>query len=76
MFFQEILSNHILKTTLLAWAIAQILKVFIVLWTQKMGFYPSSRLGRNAKPHSALVTALATCVGKAFGLIQGNLLWL
>ena len=35
--FQELLSNHILKVTLLAWATAQLLKVIIVLFTQKNG---------------------------------------
>jgi acid phosphatase family membrane protein YuiD len=73
MFFQEILSNHILKTTLLAWAIAQILKVFIVLWTQKRWDF-TRLVGSGGMPssHSALVTALATCVGKAFGFDSGE----
>ena len=47
--FQELLSNHILKVTLLAWATAQLLKVIIVLFTQKMGFYTFSGGRRHAQ---------------------------
>ncbi|NLT94551.1 MAG: divergent PAP2 family protein [Clostridia bacterium] len=73
MFFQEIINNQILKTTLLAWAIAQFLKVFIVLWTQKKWDF-TRLVGSGGMPssHSALVTALATCIGKNFGFDSGE----
>ena len=73
MFFQEILNNHILKITLLAWAFAQTLKVFIVLWTQrKWDFTRLVGSGGMPSSHSALVTALATCIGKASGFDSGE----
>ncbi|NMA03029.1 MAG: divergent PAP2 family protein [Clostridia bacterium] len=66
--FQELLSNHILKVTLLAWATAQLLKVIIVLFTQKKWDF-TRLVGAGGMPssHSALVTALAVGVGKDLG---------
>jgi hypothetical protein len=71
--FQEILDNHILKITLFAWAIAQFLKVIVVLWTQKKWDF-TRLVGAGGMPssHSALVTSLATGVGKDFGFNSGE----
>ncbi|MDK2823246.1 MAG: uncharacterized protein PWQ67_1516 [Clostridia bacterium] len=73
MIFQEILDNHILKITLFAWAIAQFLKVIVVLWTQKKWDF-TRLVGAGGMPssHSALVTSLATGVGKDFGFNSGE----
>lgn len=73
MIFQEVLNNQILKITLFAWAIAQFLKVFIVLWTQKKWDF-TRLVGSGGMPssHSALVTSLATCIGKNFGFDSGE----
>lgn len=73
MIFQEILNNQILRITLFAWAIAQFLKVFIVLWTQKKWDF-TRLVGAGGMPssHSALVTALATGIGRDYGFDSGE----
>lgn len=73
MIFQEILANHILKITIFAWAIAQVLKVVFVLWTQKKWDF-TRLIGAGGMPssHSALVTSLATGIGKDFGYDSGE----
>ena len=66
--FQEILANHVLKITLFAWATAQLLKLVIVLFTQKKWDF-TRLIGAGGMPssHSALVTSLAVGVGKDMG---------
>lgn len=73
MVFQEILNNQILKITLFAWAIAQFLKVIIVLWTQKKWDF-TRLVGSGGMPssHSALVTSLTVCIGKNYGFDSGE----
>jgi len=64
----EILENHLLKIALFSWAIAQILKVFVILWTQKKWDF-TRLVGAGGMPsaHSALVTSLALGVGRDIG---------
>ncbi|MGI6225430.1 MAG: divergent PAP2 family protein [Peptococcales bacterium] len=73
MIFQQILDNYILKLTLFAWAIAQILKVLIVLGTQKKWDF-TRLVGAGGMPssHSALVTSLATGIGRYYGFDSGE----
>jgi len=73
MILQQILNNHILKITLFAWAIAQFLKVLIVLWTQKKWDF-TRLVGAGGMPssHSALVTSLSTGIGRDFGFDSGE----
>jgi acid phosphatase family membrane protein YuiD len=61
--------NEILLTSLLAWAIAQGLKVPLTLLTShKWDFNRLVSPGGMPSSHSALVTALATSVGRVRGL--------
>lgn len=71
--FQEILNNHVLKITLLAWATAQLLKVIIVLFTQKKWDF-TRLIGAGGMPssHSALVTSLTVGVGKEMGFASSS----
>ncbi|KJS84900.1 MAG: acid phosphatase [Peptococcaceae bacterium BICA1-8] len=70
---QELLDNHVLKITLFAWAIAQFLKVVIVLYTQrKWDFTRLVGAGGMPSSHSALVTSLATGIGRDFGFNSGE----
>lgn len=68
MIFHELFQNHILKITLFAWALAQVLKVIFVLLTQKKWDF-TRLIGAGGMPssHSALVTSLAVAIGKDIG---------
>lgn len=65
----SILQNKILMISLLAWAIAQILKTMISYWILKE-FSLERLLGAGGMPssHSALVISLVTSVGLMEGL--------
>ena len=61
--------NHILNTSILAFATAQILKVIIELAThKKIDFRRIMGSGGMPSSHSAAVVSLATAVGKVCGL--------
>ena len=64
-----LLRNHALMAALLAWLIAQILKVVLVVWGEKR-LDLSRMVGSGGMPssHSALIVAMATSVGKDEGL--------
>lgn len=64
-----LLRNHALMAALLAWLIAQILKVVLVFWGEKR-LDLSRMVGSGGMPssHSALIVAMATSVGKHEGL--------
>jgi len=64
-----LLRNHALMAALLAWLIAQILKVVLVFWGEKR-LDLSRMVGSGGMPssHSALIVAMATSVGKYEGL--------
>ncbi|MFZ5943402.1 MAG: divergent PAP2 family protein [Bacillota bacterium] len=73
MIYQELFDNQILRVTLFAWALAQLLKVIIVLWTQrKWDFTRLVGAGGMPSSHSALVTSLGVCVGKTYGYDSGE----
>lgn len=60
----EVLQNHILIVSLVAWAIAQILKVVVVLLQErKLDLWRLVSAGGMPSSHSALVSSLATAIG-------------
>ncbi|SMB94898.1 hypothetical protein SAMN00017405_0292 [Desulfonispora thiosulfatigenes DSM 11270] len=65
---EGIFSNNVLKVILIAWALAQVLKVIIILFTKKrlnLNLLISS--GGMPSSHSAFSTSLAVSVGKLMG---------
>ena len=63
-----LLSNTTLMAALLAWLIAQVLKVILTFVSEKkIDFSRMYGAGGMPSSHSALVTAMATCVGKIYG---------
>lgn len=59
--------NRILNVSIIAWAIAQVLKVVIELvWHKKVDFRRILGGGGMPSSHSAFVTACATAVGKIY----------
>jgi hypothetical protein len=65
----DLLQNHTLEAALLAWLIAQITKVVLVLWEEKR-WDLTRMIGSGGMPssHSALIVAMAISVGKYEGL--------
>ena len=65
----DLLQNHALMAALLAWLIAQIMKVVLVFWGEKRLDF-SRMVGSGGMPssHSALIVAMAVSVGKYEGL--------
>jgi len=64
-----VLENRILVSALLAWLIAQTIKLAIALVrTHRVDFRYLASAGGMPSAHSALVTALATAVGREQGL--------
>ena len=65
----ELMDNQALMAALLAWLIAQILKVILVFWKDKrLDFGRMVGSGGMPSSHSALIVAMATSVGKQMGL--------
>lgn len=64
-----VLENRVLIAAVLAWFIAQVLKVILVFWKEKRLDF-SRMVGSGGMPssHSALITAMAASVGKYAGL--------
>ena len=64
-----VLENLVLIAAVLAWFIAQVLKVVLVFWKEKRIDF-SRMVGSGGMPssHSALITAMAASVGKYAGL--------
>ena len=64
-----VLENRVLIAAVLAWFIAQVLKVVLVFWKEKRIDF-SRMVGSGGMPssHSALITAMAASVGKYSGL--------
>lgn len=65
----DIFQNTALMAAILAWFIAQCIKVILVFWEEKrldLGKMMSS--GGMPSSHSALITAMAASVGKTAGL--------
>lgn len=59
--------NRILNISIIAWAIAQVLKVVIeLLWHKKFDFRRVLGGGGMPSSHAAFVTACATAVGKIY----------
>lgn len=66
--FGGIMGNSIFTTSLLAWFIAQLLKVIFVLVSQKrMDFSRFIGAGGMPSSHSAFVVSLATSIGRHVG---------
>ena len=64
-----VLENRVLIAAVLAWFIAQFLKVVLVFWKEKrMDFSRMGGSGGMPSSHSALITAMAASVGKYAGL--------
>ncbi len=64
----EFLNSSILFTAILAWFIAQLLKViFVLLHDKKMNFYRFIGSGGMPSSHSSFVVSLATAVGLTDG---------
>ena len=64
----EIINNHALLAAVLAWFVAQLLKVMLVLLKERR-WDVSRMIGSGGMPsyHSALVVALAVTIGKTLG---------
>lgn len=66
---QELLANHILMASLLAWAIAQVSKtIYECIRYRELKFSRLVSSGGMPSSHSALVTSLATAAGRVSGL--------
>ena len=66
--FDEFRSNDILMATILAWFIAQFLKVILVcIISRKLDFGRMIGAGGMPSSHSAFVVALAVSVGLEMG---------
>lgn len=64
----EFLNNSILFTSILAWFIAQLLKViFVLIKNRKIDFYRFIGSGGMPSSHSAFVVSLATAIGLTEG---------
>ncbi|MBC7765008.1 MAG: divergent PAP2 family protein [Hyphomonadaceae bacterium] len=62
-------NNPVITACILAWFIAQLLKVlFVLLSTKKMDFSRFVGSGGMPSSHSAFVVSLATAVGKIYGV--------
>ncbi len=67
--FNEMITNRILIIPLCSWAVAQLLKVFIILIQKRqLGLRYLVSSGGMPSSHSAFVTALATSVALSEGL--------
>jgi len=68
-FFSALMKNKIITASVTAWFVAQLLKVFLVLISQKKIDF-SRFVGSGGMPssHSAFVVALMTSVGKHVGV--------
>jgi len=66
--FEILASNPIINATLLAWFIAQFLKVILVLITKKKVDF-SRFIGAGGMPssHASTVCALAVCIARLYG---------
>lgn len=63
-FYNDIMSNKILWVSLLAWFIAQVLKVIItIIFMKKLDLTRFIGAGGMPSSHSALVVSMATCIG-------------
>lgn len=64
----EIINNHALLAAVLAWFVAQLVKVMLVLLKERR-WDVSRMIGSGGMPssHSALVVALAVTIGKTLG---------
>ncbi|MCG8502637.1 MAG: divergent PAP2 family protein [Firmicutes bacterium] len=68
-YLDELMSNKVIIAAVLAWFIAQILKVIFVLIGQKrIDFSRFVGAGGMPSSHSAFIVALTTSVGKNMGL--------
>lgn len=66
---ERFMSNEIITVSILAWFIAQLLKViFVLVGQKKIDFSRFVGAGGMPSSHSAFVVALATSVGKKVGL--------
>ena len=67
--FNEIITNNVLIIPICSWAIAQVIKVIIILvWKKKLDLRLLFFSGGMPSSHSAFVTALATSVALIDGL--------
>ena len=67
--FNEIITNNVLIIPICSWAIAQVIKVIIILvWKKKLDLRLLFFSGGMPSSHSAFVTALATSVALIEGL--------
>ena len=65
----ELLENRVLIVSLLAWAIAQILKVLVILLQERrLDLWRLASAGGMPSSHSALVAALATGIAATDGV--------
>ncbi len=65
----EILENHVLVVSVVAWAIAQILKVVVILLREhRLDLWRLVSAGGMPSSHSALVAALATGIAIESGV--------
>ncbi len=67
-FFIELINNHLLQSAFLAWAIAQLLKIF-TSWaiTKKFDIRLVFSAGGMPSSHTALLTALTYSIGETGG---------
>ena len=67
--FMDLLENNALMAAILAWFIAQVIKVVLVFFEEKR-FDLAKMISSGGMPssHSALITAMSASVGKTAGL--------
>ena len=67
-FFEEIIKNHMLWASIIAWGVSQLFKIITILMIEKR-FDPSRIFGDGGMPsgHSATVTCLAAMCGWSMG---------
>ncbi len=67
-FFQEISQNNALWVAILAWFTAQIIKILIELVrVKRLNWYLLIASGGMPSSHTAIITAVATSIGLAYG---------
>ena len=70
--FTQIVTNKCIYVTVCLWFVVQVLKIIIeYIKTRKINFRRLVGAGGMPSSHSAIVCALASCVGKEYGFGSG-----
>lgn len=70
--FNQIIHNKCLTVPIILWCVAQVSKLFLeLIINKKINFKRLVGAGGMPSSHSAIVCALASCIGKAYGFDSG-----